>query len=148
MLISGRTISKRVILMKKYQMTLFTKESKLFSKVLARAKRKEEQSQILCYQKEISDRVRAYRGIELDILEKMRKDKEEKESQATKDSAVTPSSAIDKGKVPMGDVPQASVAQQVKALIHTSQKFKQKLTKMTSVLDTQEVATTQVVADK
>ena len=86
--------------------------------------------------------------MELDILEKKRKDKEEKEAQATKHSSVTPSSAIHKGKVPMEDVPQASVAQQGKALIHTSQQFKQKLTNMNSMLDTQEVATTQVVTDK
>ena len=86
--------------------------------------------------------------MELDILEKMRKDKEEKEAQATKDSSATPSSAIDKGKGPMEDVPQESVAQQVKRLIHASQPFKQKLTQMNFVLDTHEVATTQVVTDK
>ena len=66
--------------------------------------------------------------MELDILENMRKDKEEKYAQATKDSSMTPSLAIDKGKGPMEDVPQEFVAQQVKALIHTSQQFKQKLT--------------------
>ena len=55
---------------------------------------------------------------------------------------------MDKGKGPMEDVPRASVAQQVKTLIHTSQQFKKKLTQMTSVLDTHEVATTQVVDDK
>ena len=89
----------------------------------------------------------AYRAMELDILEKMRKDKE-KEAQIAKYSSVTPSSTIDKGKGPMEDVPQASVAQQIKSLIHTSQQFKQKLTKMTFVLDTQEIVTTHVVADK
>ena len=44
--------------------------------------------------------------MELDILEKMRKYKEEKEAQATKDSSVSTSSAMDKGKGPMEDVPQ------------------------------------------
>ena len=38
-----------------------------FSEVLARAKGKEEQGQILLYQKEIRDRVRHYRAMELDI---------------------------------------------------------------------------------
>ena len=42
----------------------------------------------------------------------------------------------------MEDVPQASVAQQVKTLIHTSQQYKQQLTKMASMLDTKEVETT------
>ena len=82
-----------------------------FFEVLSRAKSKEEQSQILCYQKEIRDRVRAYRAMELDILEKMRKDKEEKEAQATKYSLITTSSAMDKVKFPMEDVPRASIAQ-------------------------------------
>ena len=52
----------------------------------------------------------AYRAMELDILENMRKDKEEKEAQQTKDHSMTPISAIDKGKGPMEDVPHASVA--------------------------------------
>ena len=119
-----------------------------FFEVLARDKSKEEQIQISCYQKEIKDRVLAYREMDLDILEKMRKEKEEQEAQATKDSSVTTSSTLDKGKSPMEDVPQASVSQQVKTLIHTAQQFKQKLTKMTSMLDTHEIATTQVVVDK
>ena len=59
--------------MKKYQMILFTKESILFSEVLAKAKTKEEQIHILCYEEEIRDRVQDYRAMELDILEKMRK---------------------------------------------------------------------------
>ena len=45
----------------------------------------------------------------------------------------------------MEDVPQASVAQQVKTLIHTSQQYKQQLTKMAYVLDIEEVGTTQPV---
>ena len=67
--------------------------------------------------------------MEWDIQEKMRKYKEEKEAQATKDSSVTTSLDMDKGKGSMEDVPWASVAQQVKTLIHTSQQFKQKLTR-------------------
>ena len=51
-----------------------------FSEVLARAKSKEEQSHILQYQKEIRDRVKHSRSLELDILERMTKDKEEKEA--------------------------------------------------------------------
>ena len=81
-----------------------------FSEFLAKSKRKEEQSQILCYQKEIRDRVWAYRAMELDILEKMRKYKEEKEAQVAKYYSLTPSLAMDKGKGPMEDVPHASVA--------------------------------------
>ena len=47
-----------------------------FYEVLARAKRKEEQSHILQYQKEIRDRVKHYRSMELNILERMEKDRE------------------------------------------------------------------------
>ena len=86
--------------------------------------------------------------MEWDIQEKMRKHKEEKEAQATKDSLVKNSSAMDKGKGLMEDVPKASVAQQVKTLRHIDQQFKQNINKMTSVLDTQELATTQAVVDK
>ena len=72
-----------------------------FFEVLSKAKRKEEQSQILCYQKEIRVRFWAYRAMEWDIQEKMRKDKEEKHAQADKDSSVTTSSDMDKGKGPI-----------------------------------------------
>ena len=82
--------------------------------------------------------------MELDILEKMRKGQEEKEAQAAKDPSLTTSSAMDKGKGPMENVPQEYVAQHVKTLIHTSQQYKQQLTKMASVLHTQEVKTTQL----
>ena len=47
-----------------------------FFEVLAMDKRKEEQSHILQYQKEISNRVRQYRSIELDIQEKVIKYRE------------------------------------------------------------------------
>ena len=79
--------------------------------------------------------------MELDIQEKIRKDREEKEARAIKDSSVVSASNRDKGKGPMEGLPQETVSQQVKALIHTFQQFKQKLTKMTSMLDTQEIAT-------
>ena len=73
----------------------------------------------------------------------MRKGQEEKEAQADKYPSLTTISTMDKGKGPMEDVPQESIAQQVKTLIHTSQQYKQQLTKMASVLDTEEVRTTQ-----
>ena len=41
---------------------------------MVRAKRKEEQSHILKYQKDIRDREKHYRSMELDILERMEKD--------------------------------------------------------------------------
>ena len=44
-------------------------------------------------------------------------------------------------------IPQESVDQQVKALIHTLEKIKQNLTRMTSALDTHEIATFQLVED-
>ena len=43
--------------------------------------------------------------MELDIQEKLRKDREEKEAQAIKDSSVTTSSDRDKGKSPMEGLP-------------------------------------------
>ena len=55
-----------------------------FSEVLARDKIKEEQSHILKYQKEIRDRVWHYRSIELDIQEKVIRDREGREANATK----------------------------------------------------------------
>ena len=89
-----------------------------FSEVLERAKSKEEQSLILLYQKEIRDRVWNYRAMELDIQEKVMKDKEEKETQATtkedlaaKNAPIETSSASAKGKGPMEEIPQASVDQ-------------------------------------
>ena len=47
-----------------------------FLEVLARAKSKEEQSLILYYQKELRDRIRSYRALELYMLEKVRKNNE------------------------------------------------------------------------
>ena len=59
-------------------MISFLKPVDTFSEVPARAKRKEEKIHILQYQKEIRDRVKNYRSMELDILERMTKDKEER----------------------------------------------------------------------
>ena len=59
--------------------------------------------------------------MELDILERMEKDREErearaatKESLASKIASVGTSSNLDKGKAPMGEIPQTSVEHQVK----------------------------------
>ena len=83
-----------------------------FSKVLAREKSKEEQIHIPQYQKEIRDRVKHFRSMELDISERMTKDKEEKEARATtkeavasKTASVETSSGLDKGKAPMTKIP-------------------------------------------
>ena len=80
-----------------------------FSEVLARAKSKEEKINILQYYKEIRDMVNHYRSMDLDILERMTKDREEREAQAatkqalaSKTASVGTSSNLDKGKDPMG----------------------------------------------
>ena len=79
-----------------------------FYEVLARAKSKEEQSHILQYQKEIRDRVRHYRSMELYIQEKVIKDREEreakaatKEAMASTNASTETSSDTGKGKAPM-----------------------------------------------
>ena len=104
------------------------------------------------YQKEIRDRVKHYRSMELDILERMAKDREDQETRAatkealtSKTTSVETNSGLDKGKAPMGEVPQTSVEQQVKDYLQTSEQMKQKLNKMTSMLDIQEIATSQSV---
>ena len=74
----------------------------LISEVLEKAKRKEEQIHILQYQKEIKDRVQHYRAMELDIQEKVMKDREEKEALVAKNTSMETSSDIGKGKGPMG----------------------------------------------
>ena len=68
-------------------------------------KSKEEQSQILLYQKEIRDRVRHYRAMELDIQEKMVKYRDAKQAQAAKNTSIATSSATEKGKGPMEEIP-------------------------------------------
>ena len=49
-----------------------------FSEVLASAKNKDEQRHILQHQQELKTRVLGYRAMELDLLEKVRKVREEK----------------------------------------------------------------------
>ena len=80
-----------------------------FYEVLAKDEIKEEQSHILQYQKEIRDRVKYYLSMELDILERVTKDREEREAEATtkealasKTTYVVTISGLDKGKAPMG----------------------------------------------
>ena len=89
-----------------------------FSEVLAREKRKEEKIHILQYQKEIGDRVKHFKSMELDILERLTKDKEEKEARvvakealASKTASVETNLGLDKGKPPMAEIPQNSLAQ-------------------------------------
>ena len=79
-----------------------------FSEVLTRVKSKGEKIHILQYQKEIRDRVKHFRSMELDILERMTKDKEEKEARAATKEALSSKTAsietilgLDKGKSPM-----------------------------------------------
>ena len=59
-----------------------------FSEVLEKDKSKEEHIHILQYQKEIRDRFRRYRAMELDIQEKVIKDIEEKEALTAKNVLV------------------------------------------------------------
>ena len=88
--------------------------------------------------------------MEQDILERMTKEKEEREAQvATKDALasktayVGTSSDLDKGKGPMIEIPQTSMEQLVKDYLYTLEQIKKKLNRMNSALDTQEVATSQ-----
>ena len=71
---------------------------------MAKAKIKEEQSHILQYQNEPRDRVRHYRAMELDIQEKVMKDREEKEALESKNAPMETSSTSDKGKGPMEEI--------------------------------------------
>ena len=77
------------------------------------------------------DRVRHYRSMEIDIQEKVMKYREEKEAQATtkealavKNTSMETSSDTNKGKGPMEEIPQASIEQQVKYYLHTSEQIK------------------------
>ena len=70
-----------------------------------------------------------------------------KEALASTNASTEPSSDTGKGKAPMEEVPQMSMEQQVKAYLHTSDQIKQRLSKMTSALDTQEVTTSQPAED-
>ena len=86
---------------------------------MAKDKRKEEQSHILQYQKEIRDKLQNYRAMELDIQEKVMKEREEKEALAAKNIPMETSSVTDKGKSPMEEIQQESIHQQFKAYLHT-----------------------------
>ena len=74
--------------------------------------------------------------MQIGLLGKVRKDREEKEAEATKNSSVATFSDRDKGKILMEDLPKVPVSQQVKALILMSTQSKQKLAMMTSVFNT------------
>ena len=76
-----------------------------FSEVLARAKSKDEQGHILQHQHALKTRVLGYRTMELNLLEKVRKDMEEKEAQETKVSSVVTYPDGNKGKIPMEYLP-------------------------------------------
>ena len=91
--------------------------------------------------------------MELEILERKVKYREERESRdatkyilESKTTYVGTSLDLDKGKAPMGEIPQIYVEQQVKYYLQTSEQIKKKLNMMTSTLDTQEVATSQITA--
>ena len=85
--------------------------------------------------------------MEMDLLEKVRKDREEKEAQATKVLSIVTYTEGNKGKYPMQYLPQVIVSQQLKVLMHTSQQSKHKLAQVTSVLENQEVATVKPILD-
>ena len=81
--------------------------------------------------------------MELEILERMTKDKEEREARvaakealASKTASVGTSSYLDKGKSPIWEIRQTFVEQQVKDCLQTSEQIKKKLSIMTSALDT------------
>ena len=85
--------------------------------------------------------------MELETQEKIIKDKEENEALVEKNVPMETDSATGKGKGHMEEIPQASVDQQVKAYLHTSEQIKQKLSRMTSALNTQEITTPQSAED-
>ena len=78
-------------------------------------------------------------------MEKVRKDREQKEPQATKNQSIPTHSDGDKGKGLMEDLRELTIVQQLKTLIHTSIQRRQKMEMMTSVLDTQETTAAQNV---
>ena len=92
--------------------------------------------------------------MELNIQEKVIKDRERREAKAaaketlaSTNSSTKPCSDTSKGKSPIEEVPWTSMEQQVKDYLHTSEQIKQRLSKMTSALDTQEVTTFQPIED-
>ena len=75
-----------------------------FSEVLERAKSKDEKIHFLQHQKELKERIRCYRALQIGLLEKVRKDREEKEVEAMKNSSVATFLDGDKGKGLMEDL--------------------------------------------
>ena len=78
-------------------------------------------------------------------MEKVRKEREQKDPQATKNQSVPTHLDGDKGKGLMEDLPELTIVQQLKTLIHTSIQRRQKMEMMTSLLDTQETTAAQNV---
>ena len=115
--------------------------------MLGRAKSKDEKAHILRHQKELKERIQCYKALQISLLEKVRKDIEEKEGEAMKNSSVATFSDEDKGKGLMEDLPEVPVREQVKALILTSTQLKHKLAMMTPVLNTQAVTTNVIVTN-
>ena len=58
--------------------------------------------------------------LQIDVLEKVRKDREQKEAKATKNSSVAIFADGDKGKGLIEDLPKLPVREQVEVLIITS----------------------------
>ena len=81
----------------------------IFSKVLARSKSKDQEAHILQHQKELKERIHCYRALQIDVLEKLRKEREQKEAEATKNSLVEIFPEGDKGKCLMEDLPEVPV---------------------------------------
>ena len=114
-----------------------------------KSKSKDEKSHILQHQKELKERIQSYRAMQMDLLEKMRKDREEEESQEIKVPSMETHTDGNKGKCPMEHLLEVTISQHLKALMHTSKQSRQKLEMMTSVMDTQAVVATasKVVVD-
>ena len=74
-------------------------------------KRKDEQSQILQHQQELKNKVFVYRAMELHILEKIRKDREEKEDHEAIFPPLITYLDGNKGKIPMEDPPHVNITQ-------------------------------------
>ena len=76
-----------------------------FFEVLAKYKSKDEKFHILQNQKELKDIIQSYKAMQMELLEKIIKDKEEKEAQAAQVLLVETHPDGDKGKVLMADLP-------------------------------------------
>ena len=78
--------------------------------------------------------------MQMDLLEKMRKDREEEESQEIKVPSMATHTDGNKGKCLMEHLLEVTIYQHLKVLMHTSKQSRQKLEMMISVMDTQAVA--------